>query len=401
MDFPYSPPDGFISTSALDSRSDADIISGLNSYQLVTNDKNVWAFWHAGWEDLRPWCQRNVINWAHRLGPQWTVRVLDNVPESENHVSKYVPSSFFPDAFIQGAIVGPPQHISDLLRLPLLYIHGGVWMDAGMLLLRHLDEICWRTVTDPSTPYEMAGILMPLRAEAGTMLNGFIATQRGNKTVKRWHDVYCKLWEGKTSAEGFSKDPLLAHLPPLQVQLEKLNCPPLLIPTEALGDYLAHFLALERLQRLQDPTDGFDGADYFANKVFLLKAEDHLYYAQRITGWDGRKQYNMLTTKASPAADGYTEANDFVDSVLQHSVMMKLSHGPPCGLENLASIWDEEEHKEDDIATGTFAEYLRYGSVHWNPKKATVSPTPLPKPAQVYVAGLLEPIETGYFQAKV
>ncbi|KAJ4292414.1 hypothetical protein N0V90_009076 [Kalmusia sp. IMI 367209] len=390
---PYSPPDGLTGNPELDLPSDAEIISALTSHQPVTSDKNVWAFWHSGWENLQPWCQRNVISWVRRLGPQWTVRVLDDVTGSKNHLSNFVPASSFPDAFNTRTMIGPPQHVSDLLRLPLLYFHGGVWMDAGMILLRHLDDICWRAITNPSSPYEMAGILMPLRAEAGTMLNGFIATKRGNQMVKRWHDIYCKLWEGKTSAEGFHKDPLLAHLPPLQVQSEKLGCPPLLIPNEALGDYLAHFLAFERLQRLKDPSDGFDGAEYFANKVFLLKAEDHLYYAQRITGWDGRKQYNMLATKVSPTAEGYAEAKEFVDNVLQHSVMMKLSHGPPCGLENLATIWDEEKHKEDDIAVDTFAAYLRHGSVHWHHlEPATVSPIHLPRPAQVHVAGILEPI---------
>lgn len=392
MATPYPPPEGFSENGSLDSRSDDEIIFALNSYQPVVGDQNVWTFWNSGWDRLVPWCQRSIINWVRRLGPQWTVRVLDNVPGSPNHLSSYVPTHYFPTAFNEGTITGPPQHISDLARLPLLYIHGGVWMDAGMILLRHLDDICWRIIVDPSNTYEMAGFLMPLRPEAGTMLNGFIATKRGNEMVRRWHDVYYSLWKGKTSAEGFSKSPLLAHLPPLQVQHHQLNCPPLLIPTEALGDYLAHFLAFERLQHLRDPHDGFDGADYFTRKVFLLRAEDHLYYAQRITGWDGRKQYNLLNTKIAPDAEGYKEAKDFVDSTLREAVMMKLSHGPPCGLENLASIWDEEEHSEDDVATGSFAAYLRYGSVHWSPERAEVSPIRLARTTQTYVAGVLEPI---------
>ena len=390
----YPPPEGFGINESVDPRSHDEIVSALNSYQPVVGDKNVWTFWDSGWEHLAPWCQRSIINWVRRLGSQWTVRVLNNVPGSPNYLSSYVPEHFLPIALKEGTIAGPPQHISDLLRLPLLYVHGGVWMDAGMLLLRHLDDICWRTIADPSNSYEMAGFLMPLRAEAGTMLNGFIATRRGNEMVRRWHEVYRSLWEGKTSAEGFSKSPLLAHLPPLEVQHQQLNCPPLLISAEALGDYLAHFLALERLQHLQDPHDDFDGAEYFANRVFLLKAEDHLYYAQRITGWDGRKQYNLLRTKTFPGAEGYQEAKDFVDGVLRESVMMKLSHGPPCGLENLASIWDEEEHSEDDVATNSFGAYLRYGSVHWNLNQARLSPTRLPNSLQTYLAGILEPINT-------
>lgn len=394
MTTPYSPPYGFTDSPALDIRPESDIIFSLTSYQPVTSDQNVWAFWDSGWQNIKPWCKRNIINWVRRLGPEWTVRVLDNVPGSDNNLSQYVPTSSLPPALNEGNFSGPPQHISDLIRLPLLYIHGGVWMDAGTILLRHLNDICWRAISDPANLFEMAAILMPLRKEAGTILNGFIATKRGNGMVKRWHDVYSKLWEGKTSSEGFSKNPILAHLSPLQVQLETLNCPLLLMPNEALGDYLAHFLAFDRLRCLVDPSDGFDGAEYFTNKMFLIRAEEHLYYAQRITGWDGRHQYNMLTTKVSPEAKGYAEAKDFVDSILRHSVMMKMSHGPPCGLENLASIWDQEEHSEDDIVPGTFGSYLRHGSVHWDVEQAAVSPTYLPKPARVFSAGVLEPIIT-------
>lgn len=390
---PYSPPDGVTVIPNPDPRSDAEIISALTSYLPVAGENNVWAFWHSGWANMRPWSQRNVINWARLLGPHWTVRVLDDVAGSENHLSRFVPASYFPDSFNNKTISAPPQHASDLLRLPLLYIYGGVWIDIGMLLFRHLDDICWRAIQDPSSPYEMAGVLMPLRVEVGTMLNGFIASRKGNGMVKRWHDVYYKLWEGKTSADGFYKHPLLAHLPPLEVQIDKLGCPPLLLPNDALGDYLSHFLAFERLHHLKDPSDGFDGADYFANKIFLLMAADQLYYAQRITGWDGRKQYNMLATKvsSSPTTEGYAEAKNFVDSVLKNSVMMKLSHGPPCGLENLASIWDEEQHADDDIAEDTFAAYLRYGSVHWQ-QTAPVSPIRLPRPALVYESRVLEAI---------
>ncbi|MCJ1440296.1 MAG: hypothetical protein MMC23_000779 [Stictis urceolatum] len=389
----YTLPSGLKVIANPDNRSNSEIASALRSYQPVTSEKNVWAFWHSGIDTVRPWSQRNVINWARRLGPDWTVRVLDDVPGSPNHLSKFVPGSYFPDAFNDKTMLGPPQHASDLLRLPLLYMHGGVWMDVGMVLLRHLDDICWRAIEDSGTPYEMAGILMPLRPQVGTMLNGFLATKSGNGLIKRWHDVYCKMWEGVVSAEGFHRHPLLAHLPPLAPQLDQLGCPPLLLPPEGLGDYLAHFIAFERLHRLEDPNDGFSGPEYFANKIFLLKAVEDLYYAQKITGWNGRKQYDMLATKVDPAAEGYLEAKGFVDNVLANSAMMKLSHGPPCGLENLATIWDEEQHKDDDIAPGTFAEYLRYGSVFWDQTRQ-IKPTKVDTNAEeVFKAGVLEPIK--------
>lgn len=166
-----------------------------------------------------------------------------------------------------------------------------------------------------------------------------------------------------------------------------------MIPNEGLGDYLAHFIAFERLHRLQDPNDGFDGAEYFAKNILLLKAVDHVYYAQKITGWDGRKQYNMLATRVDNAdAPLYAEARSFVDKVLRNSALMKLSHGPPCGLENLASIWDEEAHADDDIAEGTFADYLRHANVYWDYSGGAIEPTRVEKHKQIFKAGVLEPI---------
>lgn len=389
----YIAPQGARLAPSRDIRSDEEIALALQKYQPVTSEKNVWAFWHSGWADMRPWCQRNIINWVRRLGPEWTVRVLDDVNDSANNLSRFVTSSYFPSAFNGKDMAGPPQHMSDLLRLPLLFLHGGVWMDVGMLLLRHLDDVCWRAIEMHDNPYEMAGVLMPLRAEAGTILNGFIASRRGNDVLRRWHAVYCALWEGKTTAEGFHAHALLAHLPPLNVQCAELGCPPLLIPNDILGDYLAHFLAFERLHRLQDPHNGFDGPAYFANSIWSLKAVDHVYYAQKITGWDGRRQYDLLATRVDdPDAPLYAEAEHFVHDVLRHSALMKLSHGPPCGRENLASIWDEDAHAADDIAEGTFADYLRHGSVYWDYPEMPVEPTTLEKNQEVFKAGMLEPI---------
>jgi hypothetical protein len=390
----YDVPEGFRLVSNPDTRTDEEIIALLQTHQPVTSsDKNIWAFWDSGWTGMRPWCQRNIINWVRRLGPEWTVRVLNNVDGSVNNLFNFVQASYLPIAFNNKTFAAMPQHLSDLLRLPLLILYGGVWMDAGMILFRHLDDICWREIESPNSPYEMAGVLMSLRPQLGPMLNGFIASRRDNIMLKNWHAVYSAMWDGKTNVEGFSKHPLLAHLPPYETQTDELGCPPLLIPSEALGDYLSHFLAFERLHHIQDPNNGFDGADYFANKIFKIRAVDQLYYAQKITGWDGRKQYNYLATRVDDVdAPLYAKAKNFMENILRNSALMKLSHGPPCGLENLASIWDEEAHSDDDIAPGTFADYLRHASIYWDLTEGQVEPTIVEKPQMVYKVGVLEPI---------
>lgn len=265
----------------VDLRSDTEIAIALQTRQSITSQKNVWAFWHQGWSAMRPWTQRNVIAWVRKLGPGWTVHVLDSVPGSETNVSRYVEDeAWFPTAFLDGAMDGPHvgAHQGDLIRLPLLWLYGGVWMDVGLMLFMHLDDFCWDRIEDPMTPYELAGLIMEFRGpeDPQTMLNGFIASKSGNPFIKRWHDIYLTIWNanpGATNATDFHKHPLLRHLPHFNPPLAKLNFPEEKnVPPEVSADYLAHFLCFERLRGLVDPEDGFDGDAYCSEKMLLFDA---------------------------------------------------------------------------------------------------------------------------------
>lgn len=73
------------------------------------SNKNVWAYWHNGYNHMPPWAQRNVINLIRRLGPFWATRILDSAPESSTNISRFVVDQqhFFPDSFTSGKISGP------------------------------------------------------------------------------------------------------------------------------------------------------------------------------------------------------------------------------------------------------------------------------------------------------
>ncbi|OKL56031.1 hypothetical protein UA08_08716 [Talaromyces atroroseus] len=109
----------------------------------------------------------------------------------------------------------------------------------------------------------MAGFVLSLRPDEDAMINGFIAAKRNNPFIKRWHDIYTAMWiGGVTNANGFHKHPLLRHLPLLNPPLSKSNLK-LDVTMEPFTDYLAHFVAFERLRKLIDPSDGFDGLEYY------------------------------------------------------------------------------------------------------------------------------------------
>lgn len=104
--------------------------------------------------------------------------------------------------------------LGDLVRLPLLLEYGGVWLDAGMILFRHLDDICWKKIEDPESPYELAGFLLAsYKDDDLAMANGFIAAKAHNPFLQRVHQVYRALWnDGAVNQDGFHIHPLLRHL---------------------------------------------------------------------------------------------------------------------------------------------------------------------------------------------
>ena len=74
---PPSLPPGVtpIPAEKLDLRAESELVNTLLRHRPVTSQKNIWAFWHSGWDDMRPWTQRNVIAWMRRFEPSgWTVR---------------------------------------------------------------------------------------------------------------------------------------------------------------------------------------------------------------------------------------------------------------------------------------------------------------------------------------
>lgn len=165
-------------------RSDAQLRKSLTQYQPVTSEKNIWAFWHAGFDAMPTWCQRNVLAWMRICGPSWTIRVMDSVPDSPNHALRYLSGEELPETFVKGTMDGPytGPHSADMLRGACLFKYGGVFMDVGIILIRSIDRICWAQLEDPKSPYQVAIPWM----YGDTTANHFVAARKGDPFIKRW-----------------------------------------------------------------------------------------------------------------------------------------------------------------------------------------------------------------------
>lgn len=170
---------------SLDKRSDKDILESLSDHVPITSEKNIWAFWDSRLGSMPSWCKHNVLNWIRLCGPSWTVRVLDTVPNSPNNALRWVTdTSMLPDAFVKGTMDGPyvGPHSADFLRGACLFLYGGVWMDVGIILIRKLDDICWKQLADPASPFQVSIPWM----YGLTTANHFVASRKGDPFIKRW-----------------------------------------------------------------------------------------------------------------------------------------------------------------------------------------------------------------------
>jgi hypothetical protein len=385
---------GMIPSSRCDARSDEEIISTLLKYQPITSEKNVWTFWDTGFLKMRPYVRRNIIGWVRRLGPDWTVRVLDHVDGSPLNVFTFLEPTEFHEAFNNRTMTGPyvGAHSGDVVRLPLLYHYGGVWMDAGTMLFRHIDHICWKVLEDPTTPYKIAGIAPGTEPGNDVIMNGFIATKKGNGFIKRWHDVYLEIWKGRKDCIGLQDHPLLR-------QVKKVEVPKTMqitfgIDNSLMNDYVAHALAFKRIRMLQDPTDGFNGPQYWERHAFVLPIQE-TFLAQILCEFDGQRQYDLLSLprESVEPPDRDPAAENLVQELLSHASTMKLSHGLKNNkLIHLSKLWDLPENADADIEPGTFAAYLRWGSIYLEQTRS-LEPLPVRCGPKVLKAGVLEVIE--------
>lgn len=113
-------------------------------------------------------------------------------------------------------------------------------------------------------------------------------------------------------------------------------------------------------------------------------------------GFTGEELASAMSARldADPNSEEYKKAYKCIWRVLTSASMQKIQHGKNLTLTPaLGVLWDEEGHEEDDIAPGTFAELLRYGSVHFEQTRESIEYREAQKiPSEMRLKkGVLEP----------
>jgi hypothetical protein len=435
IDIPDKYADKLEPVEPTDPRSDEEILATLNEYAPVTSEKNIWAFWNDGLTAMPAWCQRNAIDWVRVSGASgWTIRVLDNVPDSPNYALKYVSEANVPECFVKRTMDGPyvGQHSADFVRGATILEHGGVWMDAGSIMIRSMDRTCWDAICDPESPYKVATV----HKDGQFIFNYFVAARKGDPFIQRWHELFLHLWEGRNNHDGVTADPLFHYymvimakeqqekqLKKQQEEAEKARAQLDDTNTEAQthddsknGETgpekkesdIPEEQAWHRLSSLEDAGDGFSGVDYWTNNMLLLdfaeeaskpvfnlsskrKAESNLSHAERTMALLSMQRTREPGTEDGHSDEDFTEVEQAAWEALSTACFCKITHAKNLThSKQLGSLMDEPGNAGKDRAPGSFWELLRHGSVHFRQKRETILLHEAPRPVHTLKTKLLE-----------
>jgi len=169
-----------------------------DSPQVNEPTQIIWVCWLQGIENA-PEIVKQCITSVKRYMPQYEVRVLtadnifDFVTLPEYIVSKYK----------NGTITF--THFSDILRTALLVQHGGIWLDATVLLTDAIPA----EMTDASLFFLQKSVLSST-PHAGS--SWFIAAHKGNAALQRVLDVLCAYWKHENILRDYYLFHCILHL---------------------------------------------------------------------------------------------------------------------------------------------------------------------------------------------
>ncbi|KAJ8121068.1 hypothetical protein ONZ43_g2389 [Nemania bipapillata] len=395
--FNYEIPEGLyqVPDHLLDLRPDNDVDHDLLHPRPITDEKNVWFFWHSGFTQMHTYGQRTVRAYHRRFSKLgWVIRVVDCEPESPLHIGRFLDfhdPGTFPKAFREGTIGGDyaAQHYSDLVRWPLLLRHGGVYADVGMIQIGDLDRLWNETIGNPESPYEVISYDKSLS-------NYFLASNRNNALFEHCHRLLLALWGadgGKTSTEGMHADPLLKGVPLMGSDtMTFTENGRVYSPDEVkymLTDYIIQGQATKMVLGLVDDEDGWDGPKYCREHVYAIDFLVGSQLINELTSWNGPEQFRLMSLPLPKEEEEETadqkKAKEIIVNCLTRSFGFKLATGLILRVygDTLSSLW--RKHVGSDIVPGTYAHWLRHATANWNQKN-------IPPPLEFEVT---EPIKRG------
>lgn len=152
--------------------------------QQTDPPKTIWICWLQG-EQAAPEIVKQCIASVRHYATEYTIRLLtaDNIAQFvtlPNHIWR---------KYHNGTITF--THFSDILRTALLVQHGGIWLDATVMLTNELPK----SITKEPLFFFQKPILQTMPHLGSSW---FIISQKGNPILQRTLDLLCEYWRTET-----------------------------------------------------------------------------------------------------------------------------------------------------------------------------------------------------------
>lgn len=234
--------------------------------------KIIWMYWE---EDMIPFFIRKTICNIRRLHPDHQVFVL-----SKNNLALFLPELIFKREM-------PVANKSDLIRLELLHLYGGIWMDCSILLR---DNLNWIHEKADGQAFDVIGYYREKSTVDPTypvIESWLLAAAPLNPLIKLWLDELTPLKD--LGSEGYFE--FIKKRPDYDLIKQKISTPSYLLV------YLAGQIALR---------------DYRKFNLYLKRCEDSAFYIQEYYGWVNYKTNYALCR---------------LENIVKHVPIIKLTSG--------------------------------------------------------------------------
>ena len=168
-------------------------------------DRIIWQYWAQGYDNV-PKVVRECLDSVDKYAADYTIVRL-----SDENLAEYLNIPEFVQAKRTSYSIA---HFSDLLRLMLLTVYGGIWIDATIMLSGVIPEtyllqdlfVFRRDPNEPNKKYWRNTYAYYFGWSNGfkvNMLNSFIVAKKGNKTITDLCNLMLLWWKEQDSIPDY------------------------------------------------------------------------------------------------------------------------------------------------------------------------------------------------------
>lgn len=182
--------------------------------------KIVWTYWDQGYDRMPPFYQSNVLSWKQNLGDDWSIHVVNTLPNHQDNYGTFLDPSDIPTrSYIRSKIgstsfekkLNPAVIMSDFVRLALLERYGGVWADPSVML--HQDLTSMIDNLNTLGEVEVAGHTTRKQATAelryaDSLENFFMMAIPDSKLISAWKHNFAHYWKLKKPGMSIEDHPM-------------------------------------------------------------------------------------------------------------------------------------------------------------------------------------------------